>query len=132
MTTLIKNGTLVTATETCQADILIEDEKIVRVSPGLQADSATLIDATGKLILPGGDCSASLEVVRDGGKPEDRKTRTAKSDTAKVSDGKPAEVSLTTTGDFFLRVSSRERRTCFESPYRLSVTTDGTTDGAKP
>lgn len=85
-----------------------------------------------KLILPGGDCSASLEIVRDGGKPEDRKTRTAKSDTAKVSDGKPAEVSLTTTGDFFLRVSSRERRTCFESPYRLSVTTDGTTDGAKP
>jgi dihydropyrimidinase len=54
MTTLIKNGTLVTATETFQADILIEDEKIVRVSPGLQADSATLIDASGKLILPGG------------------------------------------------------------------------------
>ena len=54
MATLIKNGTLVTAKETFQADILIEDEKIARISPGLEADSATLIDASGKLILPGG------------------------------------------------------------------------------
>ena len=54
MTTLIKNGTLVTATETFQADILIEDEKIARIAPGLEVDSAQQIDASGKLILPGG------------------------------------------------------------------------------
>jgi len=54
MTTLIKNGTLVTATETFQADILIEGEKIARVSPGLEVDSAQQIDASGRLILPGG------------------------------------------------------------------------------
>jgi len=54
MATLIKNGTLVTAEKTFQADILIQDEKILRVAPGLEADSALTIDASGKLILPGG------------------------------------------------------------------------------
>lgn len=54
MATLIKNGTLVTATETFQADILIQDEKIARVSPSLEVDSVSTIDASGKLILPGG------------------------------------------------------------------------------
>ncbi len=54
MATLIKNGTLVTAEKTFQADILIQDEKIQRVAPGLEADSALTVDASGKLILPGG------------------------------------------------------------------------------
>ncbi len=54
MATLIKNGTLVTAEKTFHADILIQDEKILRVAPGLEADSALTIDASGKLILPGG------------------------------------------------------------------------------
>ena len=54
MKTLIKNGTLVTAEKTFQVDILIQDEKIQRISSGLEADSASTIDASGKLILPGG------------------------------------------------------------------------------
>lgn len=54
MATLIKNGTLVTAEKTFQADILIQDEKIHRVAPGLEVDSAVTVDASGKLILPGG------------------------------------------------------------------------------
>ncbi len=54
MTTLIKNGTLITASETFQADILIEGETISRIGLGLEADSAQVIDASGKLILPGG------------------------------------------------------------------------------
>lgn len=54
MNTLIKNGTLVTAFDTFQSDILIEDEKIARIGLNLTADSDHLIDATGKLILPGG------------------------------------------------------------------------------
>lgn len=51
---LIKNGTLVTASETFPSDILIQDEKIARIAPGLEVDSASVIDASGKLILPGG------------------------------------------------------------------------------
>ncbi len=54
MTTLIKNGTLVTAAETFQADIVIEDEKITRIGLNLTDDSAHVVDASGRLILPGG------------------------------------------------------------------------------
>jgi len=54
MNLLIKNGTLITASETYQADILIQDEKITRIAPTIEADSAQITDASGKLILPGG------------------------------------------------------------------------------
>ena len=54
MSTLIKNGTLVTASSTSQADILIQDEKIGRIEPALEMASVEVIDATGKLIFPGG------------------------------------------------------------------------------
>ena len=54
MKTLIKNGTLITASDTFAADILIEDEKISRIGLNLEADSDHRVDATGKLILPGG------------------------------------------------------------------------------
>lgn len=54
MTILIKNGTLVTASETFQADILIENETISQIGENLQHPNADVIDATGKLILPGG------------------------------------------------------------------------------
>ncbi len=54
MTTLIKGGNLVTAEKTLQADILIEDEKILQIAPNLQIPDAQIVDATGKFILPGG------------------------------------------------------------------------------
>src|SRR5215216_7947254 len=54
MTTLIKNGTLITATETWEADILIEDEKMFLLGKDLHHPNADVIDARGKLIMPGG------------------------------------------------------------------------------
>ena len=55
MTLLIKSGTLITAAETFQADILIDGEQIAAVGQNLSADeSAEVIDAAGKLIMPGG------------------------------------------------------------------------------
>ena len=48
MKTLIKNGKLITASETFQADILIEGEKISRIGLGLEVDSAQVVDATRK------------------------------------------------------------------------------------
>jgi len=54
MASLIKNGSLITATETFEADILIEDEKISLIGKDLQHPNARVIDATGKLIMPGG------------------------------------------------------------------------------
>ncbi len=54
MPTLIKNGTLITAAETIQADILIEGERIERVGGALSHPNAEVVDAEGKLIMPGG------------------------------------------------------------------------------
>jgi dihydropyrimidinase len=54
MAILIKNGTLITASETYEADILIEDEKISLIGKDLHHPNAEVIDATGKLIMPGG------------------------------------------------------------------------------
>ena len=55
MTLLIKSGTLITAAETFQADILIEGEQIAAVGHDLSpAESTEVIDAAGKLIMPGG------------------------------------------------------------------------------
>ncbi len=54
MLKLITNGTIITASETFQADILIEGEQIVAIGHDLHAPNAERIDATGKLLLPGG------------------------------------------------------------------------------
>src|SRR5262245_43523632 len=54
MAILIKNGTLITASETFEADILIEDEKISLIGKDLQHPNADVIDVAGKLIMPGG------------------------------------------------------------------------------
>jgi len=52
--TLIKSGTVITHKQSFQADVLIEGEKIVRVAPNIEAANAEVVDAAGKLILPGG------------------------------------------------------------------------------
>lgn len=54
MKTLIKNGTLITASDTFQSDVLIENEKIARIGLNLEVDADQRMDAAGKLILPGG------------------------------------------------------------------------------
>jgi dihydropyrimidinase len=52
MTTVIKNGTIVTHDLTYKADVLIEGGKIAAIGPGLAGD--TVLDATGCYIMPGG------------------------------------------------------------------------------
>ena len=53
--TIIKNGSVVTATDTYVADIAIANGKITAVGTDLPAQNATkILDASGKLILPGG------------------------------------------------------------------------------
>ena len=52
MRTLISGGTVVTASDTFEADVLIEGEKIVAVGRGLSGD--TTLDARGKYVVPGG------------------------------------------------------------------------------
>jgi dihydropyrimidinase len=64
MNTLIRNGKVVTATDTSAADILISGEVIQEVRPGIPAPSdATVIDAAGMYVLPGGiDCHTHLDM----------------------------------------------------------------------
>jgi dihydropyrimidinase len=55
MTTLIKSGTIITSAETVQADILIDGEEISAIGKDLIAPPQTqVIDAFGKLVMPGG------------------------------------------------------------------------------
>src|SRR5450631_591491 len=55
MNTLIRNGTVVTATDTRVADVLIEGERILEVRAGIdEASAGKVIDATGMYVLPGG------------------------------------------------------------------------------
>jgi dihydropyrimidinase len=55
MVSIIRSGTLITASETFQADILIDGEQIVQVGTNLTApEDAETIDASGKLVMPGG------------------------------------------------------------------------------
>jgi dihydropyrimidinase len=54
MLTLIKSGTVITSEATFQADLLIAGEKIAQLGEDLSHPEAKEIDASGKLVLPGG------------------------------------------------------------------------------
>jgi dihydropyrimidinase len=55
MVRIIRSGTLVTASETFDADILIDGETIVQIGTNLAGpEGAESIDATGMLVMPGG------------------------------------------------------------------------------
>lgn len=51
---LLKSGTVVTETESRQADVGIKDGKIVAIGSTLDGEAAEVIDASGRLVLPGG------------------------------------------------------------------------------
>ena len=51
---LIKNGQIITASEAYIADILIDGERISQIGQNLPEMSAEVIDASGKLVMPGG------------------------------------------------------------------------------
>jgi len=53
-TLLIKEGTVVTATDEYQADVFVVDEKIHTIGKNLKVDAKQTLDATGCYLLPGG------------------------------------------------------------------------------
>src|SRR6202790_2539055 len=54
MRTLIKSGTVVTATDQYKGDVLVEDEKAAVIGTSLDIDADCVIDAAAKYVLPGG------------------------------------------------------------------------------
>ena len=54
MKTLIRNGRIITAVDDYKADVLIEDEKISVIGAKLEMEADRVIDAAGKLVIPGG------------------------------------------------------------------------------
>src|SRR5687767_2200962 len=54
MKTLIKNGRIVTAVDDYKADIFIDGETVTTIGKTLDMEADVVIDAAGKLVIPGG------------------------------------------------------------------------------
>ena len=54
MSILIKNGRVITATDDYVADIYIEGETVQAIGTNLDVTADEVIDASGKLVMPGG------------------------------------------------------------------------------
>src|SRR4026208_1716756 len=54
MSVLIKGGTIVTASDLYRGDVFVEGERISVIGTALDLPADRVIDATGKLVLPGG------------------------------------------------------------------------------
>jgi len=72
MTTLVKNGTVVTASDRYQADVYIDKGVVSLIGQGLNLPADTVIDASGKLVMPGGiDVHTHLDMPFGGTKSAD-------------------------------------------------------------
>lgn len=54
MRLLVRNGTVVTAESARAADVLVDGETIAQVAPGITAAADRVINATDRLVIPGG------------------------------------------------------------------------------
>ncbi len=109
MRTLIANGTVVTATESTAADVLIEDEQVAAVlAPGSFEGAADhTIDATGKYVVPGGiDVHTHMELPFGG---------TAASDSFETGTRAAAWGGTTTIVDFAVQTKGQSLMEGFET-----------------
>jgi dihydropyrimidinase len=66
-TVLVRNGRVVTASESVEADLFVDGERIALVGQGLSLPADTVIDASGYLVLPGGiDAHTHLDMTAGG------------------------------------------------------------------
>jgi dihydropyrimidinase len=67
MTTLIKNGTIVTATDMYKADLLVKNGMISEIGREISKIASEIIDAADKWVLPGGvDVHTHMDAQYDG------------------------------------------------------------------
>jgi dihydropyrimidinase len=66
-TVLVRNGRVVSASESAEADLFVDGERIALVGQGLSLPADTVIDASGCLVLPGGiDAHTHLDMTAGG------------------------------------------------------------------
>ena len=53
MDLIIKNGTIVSPTATFKADVCVDNGKIVAITADAGTDADKVVDASGKMVLPG-------------------------------------------------------------------------------
>src|SRR5512137_115490 len=67
MTTLIKNGTIITATDTYKADILVKNGVVSEIGREISKIASEIIDAADKWVLPGAvDVHTHMDAQCDG------------------------------------------------------------------
>jgi dihydropyrimidinase len=72
MTLLVKNGTIVTASDLYRGDVFVDGETIATIGSSLAIAADRIIDATGKYVLPGGiDVHTHLDMPFGGTKSAD-------------------------------------------------------------
>jgi len=105
---LIKNGTVVTATDTYLADVAIVDGKIHSIGKSLPQENASrLVDANGKYLMPGGiDVHTHLDMPFGG---------TTSADDFETGTRAAAFGGTTTLIDFAIQCKGQTLRTAFDT-----------------
>src|SRR6202047_2480667 len=106
--TVIRNGTIVTATDTYASDIAISNGKITAIGQNLPRDNATkIIDAKGKYVMPGGiDVHTHLDMPFGG---------TTSADDFETGTRAAAFGGTTTLIDFAIQYKGQTLRTAFDT-----------------
>src|SRR5450432_1116054 len=106
--TIIKNGTVVTATDTYIADVAIANGKVSAVGTDLPVENATkILDASNKLVLPGGiDVHTHLDMPFGG---------TTSADDFETGTRAAAFGGTTTLIDFAIQYKGQSLRTAFDA-----------------
>src|SRR6266850_4748057 len=106
--TVIRNGTVVTATDTCVADVGINGDKVTAIAAQLPTDNATrVLDAKGRYVLPGGiDVHTHLDMPFGG---------TTSADDFETGTIAAAFGGTTTLIDFAIQYKGQTLRTAFDT-----------------
>ena len=134
MGTLIKNGTVVNADGSMQADVLLEGERIAAVGAALDSAGHTLVDASGLLIMPGGiDVHTHLDMPFGGTmSADDYRTGTqaaAVGGTTTVIDFALQRQGATMREALDLWRAKAEGKACIDYSLHMAVTDLGPGDG---
>jgi dihydropyrimidinase len=136
MATLIKNGTVVNADGQSRSDVLFEGETITRVAHDIPAESHTIVDASGLLVMPGGvDVHTHLDMPFGG---------TVSADDYRTGTIAAAVGGTTTVIDFVLQsrghtmaealetwLAKSNGKACIDFGLHMAVTDLGPGDGAQ-